>query len=71
ATPDATLVELRAWAQSELGVSISIGALWGALDRLGLRLEQFPLKRKLRKARAALERPEANSRAFPLRRKTL
>ncbi|MEO5373828.1 MAG: hypothetical protein H7840_06050, partial [Alphaproteobacteria bacterium] len=31
-------------------------------------LEQFPLKRKLRKARAALERPEANSRAFPLRR---
>ncbi|MEO5374497.1 MAG: SDR family oxidoreductase [Alphaproteobacteria bacterium] len=34
-------------------------------------LEQFPLKRKLRKARAALERPEANSRAFPLRRKTL
>jgi len=34
--PDATLEELRHWCQSELGVSISTGALWSTLRRMKL-----------------------------------
>ena len=33
---DATLEELQKWCKSELGVSISIGALWSALRRMKL-----------------------------------
>jgi transposase len=34
--PDATLEELRSWCRSELGVSISTGALWSTLRRMKL-----------------------------------
>jgi transposase len=34
--PDATLEELRRWCASELGISISAGALWGTLRRMKL-----------------------------------
>ena len=35
AKPDATLGELRRWLFETRGVSISVGALWNGLDRLG------------------------------------
>jgi transposase len=38
--PDSTLDELRAWCQSELGVILSIGALWSTLRRLKLTLKK-------------------------------
>jgi transposase len=38
--PDSTLDELRAWCQSELGITVSIGALWSTLRRLKLTLKK-------------------------------
>ena len=36
ADPDARIVDLRAWAQEELGISISHAPMWHMLKRLGL-----------------------------------
>ena len=36
AEPDITLARLRAWLAEVHGVTISTGALWNAVDRLGL-----------------------------------
>jgi transposase len=44
--PDATLEELRAWLLAEHGIKISIGALWGTLDRLDLRCKKNPARRR-------------------------
>jgi len=38
--PDATLAELVAWAHTELGISVSIAAMWTRLRRLGLTLKK-------------------------------
>ena len=38
--PDSTLEELRAWCGSELGVIVSVGALWSTLRRLKLTLKK-------------------------------
>ena len=38
--PDATLAELRVWAAAELGVSVSITAMWTRLRRLKLTLKK-------------------------------
>ncbi len=40
ANPDATLSELRRWLLETRGVSISVGALWNGLDRLGWTLKK-------------------------------
>jgi transposase len=51
--PDTTLEELRAWLLQEFGVSISIGALWATLDRLGLRLKKRQAMRPSRSDRTS------------------
>lgn len=38
--PDSTLDELRAWSASELGVTLSVGAIWTTLRRLKLTLKK-------------------------------
>jgi transposase len=38
--PDATLEELRAWCASQLGISVSVGAIWSTLRRLKLTLKK-------------------------------
>lgn len=38
--PDATLAELRDWAQSAHGVTVSNTAMWKMLTKLGLRLKK-------------------------------
>ncbi len=38
--PSATLAELRAWLLAEHGISLSTGAMWQALRRLGLTLKK-------------------------------
>lgn len=40
AAPDTTIAELRAWALAKLGVRLSTGAMWAALERLGLTLKK-------------------------------
>jgi transposase len=37
---DATLAELAAWVQAELGISVSIATMWARLRRLGLTLKK-------------------------------
>lgn len=51
AKPDATLGELRRWLFETRGVSISVGALWNGLDRLGWTLEKSRSRRPNRNAR--------------------
>jgi transposase len=48
--PDATLGELRRWLFETRGVSISIGALWNGLDRLGWTLKKSRSTRPSRSA---------------------
>jgi transposase len=50
-TPDATLGELRLWLFETRGVSISVGALWNGLDRLGWTLKKSRSTRRNRSAR--------------------
>lgn len=38
--PDATLAELTGWVYAELGISVSITAMWTRLRRLGLTLKK-------------------------------
>lgn len=48
--PDATLAELRAWLFETRGVSVSNGALWNALERLGWTLKKSHATRRSRSA---------------------
>lgn len=48
--PDATLAELRIWLFETRGVSISNGALWNALERLGWTLKKSHVTRRSRSA---------------------
>jgi transposase len=53
ARPDATLGELRRWLFETRGVSISVGALWNGLDRLGWTLKKSRSGRPNRNARTS------------------
>lgn len=53
ANPDATLGELRTWLFEMRGVSISIGALWNGLDRLGWTLKKSHSTRRSRNVRTS------------------
>jgi transposase len=59
ANPDATLAELRRWLFETRGVSISVGALWNGLDRLGWTLK------KSRSTRPSRSAPTSPPRARP------
>ena len=48
--PDATLGELQLWLRELHDIKISIGALWNALDRLGLRFKKNPARQRTRAA---------------------
>lgn len=62
AKSDATLGELRRWLFETRGVSISVGALWNGLDRLGWTLKK---SRSTRLSRSAPTSPRAASRGAP------
>lgn len=51
--PDATLGELRLWLFETRGVSISVGALWNGLDRLGWTLKKSRSTRRSRSVRTS------------------
>lgn len=51
AQPDATLVELQQQLQQEPGLYLSIGRLWLALQKMGLRLKKSHSTRKSKNAR--------------------
>ena len=48
--PDATIVELRAWAASDYGVRVSYPVMWLAVARLGLTLKESGSARPSRTA---------------------
>jgi len=51
ARPDITLATLKSWLEAEHGVRLSNGALWAAVDRLGLTFKKkncAPLSRSVR-----------------------
>ena len=54
--PDATLAELTAWVHAELGISVSITAMWTRLRRLGLTLKKRPLSLRNVHARTSPKR---------------
>lgn len=56
---DATLAELRRWLFETRGVSISVGALWNGLDRLGWTLKK---SRSMRRSKSAPMSPQPASR---------
>ena len=62
ANPDATLGELRRWLFETRGVSISVGALWNGLDRLGWTLKK---SRSTQPSRSAPTSPRPASRGAP------
>jgi transposase len=53
AKPDATLGELRRWLLETRSVSISVGALWNGLDRLGWTLKKSRNTRPSRSGRTS------------------
>jgi transposase len=63
ALPDATLEELRGWLLEAEGIKISIGALWNALHRMGLRFKKNPARRRAGAARGAASPRGLASRA--------
>lgn len=46
AHPDLTLAALQAWLEAEHGVRLSSGAMWTALDRLGLSFKKNVARRR-------------------------
>lgn len=63
--PAATLAELRRWLLEARGVSLSTGALWNALDRLGWTIKKSRSGPRSRTARTS--RPRARLGALPSR----
>jgi transposase len=55
ANPDATLAELRRWLFETRRVSISVGALWNGLDRLGWTLKKSRSMRRSRSVPTSLQ----------------
>lgn len=60
--PDATLGELRRWLLETRGVSISVGALWKGLERLGWTLKK---SRNTRQNRSVRMSPPRASHGVP------
>ena len=48
AYPDITLAALQAWLEAEHGVRLSNGAIWAAVDRLGLSFKKNAARRRAR-----------------------
>jgi transposase len=48
AYPDITLAALQAWLEAEYGVRLSNGAIWAAVDRLGLSFKKNAARRRAR-----------------------
>ena len=48
AAPDITLARLQAWLETTHGVRLSDGAIWSAVDRLGLSFKKNPSRRRAR-----------------------
>lgn len=48
--PDRTLAQLQDWLEAEHGVRLSDGAIWAAVDRLGLSFKKNPARRRARPA---------------------
>ncbi len=44
--PGITLAQAQTWLLAELGVSLSIGAVWNAAQRLGLSFKKSPARRR-------------------------
>lgn len=61
--PDATLAELRRWLFETRGVSISVGALWNGLERLGWTLKKS--RSTLQSRSAPTSQPPAPRGALP------
>jgi transposase len=59
--PDVRISDLRAWAQAELGISISHASMWKMLDRLGLTYKKRPSMPASKSARTS-PRPGAAGR---------
>jgi len=51
AHPDLTLAALQAWLEERHGIRLSIGALWNALERLGLSFKKNPARSRAVQAR--------------------
>ena len=51
AHPDITLARLQDWLAAEHAVRLSDGAIWQAVDRLGLSFKKNPARRRARSAR--------------------
>jgi len=62
ANPDATLAELRRWLFETRGVSISVGALWNGLDRLGWTLKK---SRSMQRSRSVPTSPRPAPHGAP------
>ena len=50
AHPDLTLAQLQDWLEAEHGVRLSDGAIWAAVDRLGLSFKKNLARRRARPA---------------------
>jgi len=48
AHPDLTLAQLQDWLETEHDVRLSDGAIWAAVDRLGLSFKKNPARRRAR-----------------------
>ncbi|MBB6212534.1 transposase [Novispirillum itersonii] len=58
AQSDTTIAAIQRWLESEYGVRISSGALWLAIDRLGLTFKKNTARQRARKAGRC--KPEAD-----------
>ena len=58
AHPDLTLAELKVWLEAEHGVRPSSGALWAAVDRLGLTYKKNAARRRTGSARRCPPAPD-------------
>ncbi len=57
AHPDLTLGKLKVWLEAEHGVRLSNGALWSAVDRLGLTYKKNAARRRAGSARRCCPAP--------------
>jgi transposase len=63
--PDAKLAELRGWLAAERGVSVALGTLWNALDRLGWTLKKSRSAQRSRTDRTSPRRGRLGARLSP------
>ena len=65
AHPDAKLAALRDWLAAECGLSVAIGTLWNALDRLGWTLKKSRSARRSRADRTSRRHGRLGARLSP------